>query len=294
MTEDAHAAVADGMESDAPTLAENPRSAEGDAAELVVDARAQRPILSAVKAVFALVRTIVTALLLSFAIRVIVVEPFHIPSESMEPTLYEGDYIGAVKFPYGWSRVSTSPIALPMIPGRLFGREASRGDMIVFRNRLYGGEDWVKRVIGLPGDTVQMSGGQLYLNGEQVPREHVGYYDGVDHQGEPARINVYEEQISETCSYRIQTFQYDTVRPMDGRDTEVFTVPDGHYFVMGDNRDASRDSRQPLAVGFVPEAEVIGRAQLVFMSMAEGFRFEDPSTWPLLRDDRTLKPLTCR
>ena len=234
-------------------------------------------------------RTVATALALSLAIRVIALEPFHIPSASMEPTLVPGDTIGAAKFPYGWSRVSTSPIPLPMIAGRVFGRDPRRGDIIVFRNQLDGGADYIKRVIGLPGDKVQMRGGVLHLNGEAVPTERVDEYDGLDPYGTPVRVSEFEETLPGGCRYHVQHLVYPDGRIEGQDDTYVFDVPQDHYFVMGDNRDASYDSRWPGRVGFVPAAEVIGRAQFVFVSFAE----HGEGGWLNLRSERTMKALPC-
>ena len=237
-------------------------------------------------------RTIAFAFLLALTLRVVVMEPFHIPSASMEPALYPGDTIGAAKFPYGWSRVSTSPIPLPMIAGRVFGRDPRRGDIIVFRNELDGGADYIKRVVGLPGDRVQMRGGVLHLNGEAVPTQLVEEHDGADPYGAPVRVSVYEERLPDGCAYHVQHFTYPDGRIEGLDDTYVYEVPEGRYFVMGDNRDASYDSRWQGRVGFVPASDVIGRAQFVFVSFgANGAN--GAGRWPNLRGERTLKTLPC-
>jgi signal peptidase I len=274
---------------------------------------ARGPIRSVLGAAIDGVRTILFALFLSFAIRVVIVEPFHIPSQSMEPTLVPGDYIGAVKFPYGWSHVSTAPIPLPERDGRLFGRNPGRGDLIVFRNPLDGGADYVKRVIGLPGDRVQMRGGVLHVNGEAAPTVPLHTFDGVDPIGRPVSVTVSEETLPGGCAHLIQHFEYADGHEEGQDDTYEFLVPDGEFFVMGDNRDASYDSRLPGRVGYVAAVEIVGRAEFVFMSVGEGGRdplgaahasdgaaqadaapgLPEGASSTTLRLERTLKPLHC-
>jgi signal peptidase I len=255
--------------------------------------RARRQASSAGAVAWDAVRTVALALLLSFGIRVVLVEPFHIPSQSMEPTLRAGDYIGAAKYPYGWSRVSAAPLALPMIPGRLFGRDPSRGEMVVFRNQLDGGADYIKRVIGLPGDRVQMRNGVLLLNGVAARTELSESYEGVDPSGEPVHVEVFEETIPGGCAHLIQHYTYADGRQEGQDDTYEFQVPEGHFFVLGDNRDASYDSRLPGRVGYVPAAEIIGRAEFVFFSFGGVVDLQARETWTNLRTDRMLKPLIC-
>jgi signal peptidase I len=284
--------IADGASDAAP--AKGAGSAASTGGEIEAGRKRRRKPLNSARAVFwDAVRTIVLALLLSFGIRVTLVEPFHIPSQSMEPTLQAGDFIGAAKYPYGWSRVSAAPLQLPMIPGRLFGRAPVRGEMIVFRNRLDGGADYVKRVIGLPGDRVQMQAGVLVLNGEAAPTEIRESYEGVDPSGNPVHVDVYEEAIPGGCSHLVQHYTYADGRQEGQDDTYEFLVPDGHFFVLGDNRDASYDSRLPGRVGYVPADEIIGRAEFVFLSFSGVVDLQDRATWTNFRSDRMMKVLPC-
>ncbi|HYE28299.1 MAG TPA: signal peptidase I [Allosphingosinicella sp.] len=234
-------------------------------------------------------------LLLFFAVllRTFVVAPFMIPSGSMMPELMIGDYLFVAKWPYGYSRYSV-PFGLASFSGRIWAAEPERGDIVVFR---YPGrdEEYVKRLIGLPGDTVQMRGGQLILNGKPVPKVRIAdwlmsvtpnspcRYGGAVRppsveSGRPVcRYPRYRETLPGGRSYEVLD-QVDG----DADDTPVYSVPAGHYFMMGDNRDDSADSRFSLdrkGVGLLPRDYVVGRALIAFFSTDGSAEWLKPWTW---------------
>ena len=226
-----------------------------------------------------IVRTVIYALLIALVVRVFFFQPFTIPSASMEPNLYEGDYIVVSKWSYGYSRHSM-PYSPPLFEGRILGREAARGDIVVFKRPNNDGEgytDYIKRIIGVPGDTVQMIANQLYINGQPVQDLVVettqvrGAFEGQT----PIQLR---ETLPGGHEFRIQDFGPGS--PSD--DTDVFTVPAGHYFVMGDNRDDSMDSRyvwEAGGVGLVPQENLVGKAQIILFSWTPGASLINPVSW---------------
>jgi signal peptidase I len=220
-------------------------------------------------------------------IRIFLFQPFTIPSASMEPLLRNGDYIVVTKFDYGFSRYSI-PFSPPLFTGRLFAREPRRGDVIVFRVPTANNVDYIKRVIGLPGDEVQVREGKLYLNDVLVRDVDIG---AARTQGaEPLSVRRIRETLPEGRSF--ETF--DAGYTM-GDNTDVFVVPAGHYFFMGDNRDNSLDSRFTTdsgGVGLVPAERLVGRARIIVMSWRPQASLLKPWTWfTQAEPSRFLKPL---
>ncbi len=228
------------------------------------------------------VKTVVYALLIAGVFRTLFFQPFWIPSGSMKDTLLIGDFLFVNKMAYGYSRYSC-PFAFCPINGRILGGDPQRGDVVVFRHPV-NGTDFIKRLIGLPGDTVQMKNGVLYLNGAEVPQEPAGTFEEIyEKQGPMGNLPRCENgPVGEggtcTSSRYIETLPNGVKHNILNIDnngfadnTDVFTVPPGHYFFMGDNRDNSQDSRFGQAVGgvgFVPAEYLIGRADRVIFSSA--------------------------
>ena len=224
------------------------------------------------------VKTVFWALVIASIFRTLFFQPFWIPSGSMKDTLLIGDFLFVNKMVYGYSRYSC-PFALCPFSGRILGREPERGDVIVFRHPV-NGQDFIKRLIGLPGDRVQVTDGQVILNGAPVPQEPANDFTEtfapqgsarVTPQCSDRRGNVCVKQRSvETLPGGNGPYSVLNIRNQSSDNTGVYIVPDGHYFFMGDNRDNSTDSRvpQPRGVGFVPFENLIGRADRVMLSSA--------------------------
>lgn len=190
-------------------------------------------------------------------------QTFNISSRSMEPTLLEGDYIAVNKSSYGYSHYSF-PFAPRLFEGRIFATTARRGDLVVFRVPRRD-VDYAKRIIGLPGDRIQMRGGRLYINGTAVQRERAPDFAEETNRGFPRHVKRWRETLPTGVSY--ETLDEQDSGPLD--DTVEFTVPPGSYFVLGDNRDNSVDSRMPDQVGYVPAENLIGRITMIFYSVKE-------------------------
>jgi signal peptidase I len=209
--------------------------------------------------------------------RIFVVQPFNVPSTSMEPTLMMGDYFMVAKYAYGYSRYSF-PFSPPLFEGRIFGAEPERGDLIVFRLPKDDTVDYVKRVVGLPGERIQMRNGELYINGARVKRGRVADFV-YSSDGKSMSIKRWRETLPNGVSYET----LDMIENGFLDNTPEYVVPAGHYFMLGDNRDNSTDSRVLSQVGYVPFANLIGRVDKVFMSI-------DPDT-RMIRFDRMGLPL---
>jgi signal peptidase I len=208
------------------------------------------------------IKTVVYAGLIAIGIRTVAFEPFNIPSASMVPTLLVGDYLFVSKYSYGYSRFSM-PFSPRLWEGRILGSLPERGDVAVFRWPRDDTTDYIKRIVGLPGDRVQMINGILYINGTATRRESAGLCEE-DGTGARIRSRRYREFLPSGRSYYICVFS-DSER-FDN--TPEFLVPAGHVFAMGDNRDNSSDSRDfgPGGVGYVPVENLIGRAEIIFFS----------------------------
>ena len=211
--------------------------------------------------IWELAKTVVWAVLIATMVRTTSYEPFNIPSGSMIPTLLVGDYLFVSKFSYGYSRYSV-PFSPPLISERIFPSQPKRGDVAVFRKPTDTDVDYIKRVIGLPGDKIQIKNGALFINGKMVERRRIEGMPKIDPLGRKFFVPQFDETLPNGRSYKVLEILGDN----GGSDnTGVFSVPQGHFFMMGDNRDNSVDSRDP-SVGFVPFRNFIGEAKLIFWS----------------------------
>ena len=229
------------------------------------------------------IKVIVQALVLAMVIRTVLFQPFTIPSGSMMPTLLVGDYIFVNKFAYGYSKYSL-PFSPNLFSGRIFASEPKRGDVVVFRFPPNPEVDYIKRLVGLPGDHIQVTDGVLYVNGKAVPKVPDGTFNS-DYAQDPGQdVPVFRETLDNGVTYDT----LDQLPVSRGDNTREFIVPEGHYFMMGDNRDNSLDSR--FDVGFVPAENLVGRASVIFFSLGNDTSFREIWKWPSnMRWDRLFK-----
>lgn len=228
---------------------------------------------SFLEGIWEFVRTVVFAVLIAVVVRTFAYEPFNIPSGSMIPTLLIGDHLFVSKFSYGYSRFSF-PFSLPLFEGRIWNDAPERGDVAVFRRPGNENEDYIKRIIGLPGDRIQVVKGILHINGKPVERKRIEDYvepaDGV------TRYAQYLETLPNGRTHLILEHSDNSFYD----NTDEYTVPDGHVFAMGDNRDDSRDSRDLQWVGFVPMTNLVGRAEILFFSTNGTAEWWEFWRWP--------------
>ncbi|WP_292258872.1 signal peptidase I [Brevundimonas sp.] len=220
-------------------------------------------------------KTVFFALLIALVIRVFLFQPFTIPSASMEPNLYEGDYIVVSKWSYGYSKHSI-PFSPGLFQGRILDRAPKRGDIVVFKLPRDNKTDYIKRLIGLPGDTIQMRANRLYINNELVPDVVLSQSQVEDMFG-PRPVTRLRETLPGGKTFTIQ----DWGPGGEVDDTGVYSVPAGHYFMMGDNRDNSVDSRYDVnsGVGLVPAENLVGKAEIILFSWTPGASLLNPVSW---------------
>ncbi|MEH0195785.1 signal peptidase I [Caulobacter sp. CCNWLY153] len=248
-----------------------------------------------------IIKTVAYALGIALVLRVLLFQPFTIPSASMEPNLYQGDYIIVSKFSYGYSKHSI-PFSPPLFKGRILGSAPKRGDIIVFKLPRDGHVDYIKRLVGLPGDKVQVRGGALYINGKAVKRQEQADVLVDSGYGFTQPMKRIQETTPEGRTYLTQA---DAGPDTQGDNTGVYEVPEGCYFFMGDNRDNSADSRfnpgispfktdsgackwnyendqftgDAIGVGFVPAENLVGKAQIILLSWNADAHLFKPWTW---------------
>jgi len=204
-------------------------------------------------------KTIFYALIIAIIIRSLFVQPFYIPSSSMEPNLLIGDRLFVTKFSYGYSKHSF-PFSPPIFKGRLFSNIPKIGDVVVFKTPADNRTDYIKRLIGLPGDKIQFIEGDLFLNDNQILKSRVSKTDTI-YCGQQISVNTFDEKlpngkVHQTVYLKDYSFQ----------NSDIFIVPKEHYFFLGDNRDCSKDSRYLTSVGYVHQNNLVGKAQFIFFS----------------------------
>lgn len=233
------------------------------------------------------VKVVVHALLLALIVRVFFYQPFNIPSGSMKSTLLIGDYLFVSKLSYGYSRYSFL-FGYPAFSGRIFASEPKRGDVAVFKLPRDNSTDYIKRVIGLPGDEIQMRQGVLHINGTAIPKVATGSFVDIDEDGIRRTVPKFEETLPNGVKYTV--LDAEPNGPFDN--TGVYKVPPAHYFMMGDNRDNSTDSRVLSQVGYVPRDNFVGRADVLFFSTEPSCWFAPDANPVWLRIKGTLCSLT--
>ena len=205
-------------------------------------------------------KTLIYALIIAIIIRSLLIQPFYIPSSSMELNLLVGDRLFVTKYSYGYSKHSF-PFSPPIINNRIFESEANRGDIIVFKTPSDNRTDYIKRLIGLPGDTIQFINGELYINNNQVIRTLINNEEKLYCGNQQINVSTFQEKLPNNKSY-IVSYRND----ISFQNSDKYKVPKDHYFFLGDNRDCSKDSRYLSEVGYVHRNNLVGKAQILFFS----------------------------
>ena len=222
---------------------------------------------------FGNLKSILIAIFIALLIRSFIFEPFNIPSGSMKPNLLVGDFIFVSKYSYGFSKHSL-PFSIPLIPGKLFSNTPERGDVVVFKTPENNRTDYIKRVIGLPGDKIEIKNGIIFINGSEILRKKLNDFIDTDNKTSNKRVRMYNEYF-----FNKEINILDITDNGIADNTQLFNVPENHFFVMGDNRDNSQDSRFISTVGFIPYENLVGKAQFIFFSL-ENARFLQIWKWP--------------
>ncbi len=232
-------------------------------------------------------KTLIYALIIAVIIRSLILQPFYIPSSSMESNLLVGDRLFVTKYSYGYSKHSF-PFSPPIFKGRLFENIPSRGDIIVFKTPADNRTDYIKRLIGLPGDIVQFIDGNLYINNNQVLSTLINNNEILYCGNQKINVSTFEEKLLNNKSYMI-SYRND----ISYQNSDKYIVPDNHYFFLGDNRDCSKDSRFLSEVGYVHKDNLVGKAQILFFSsnIREGSIFKFWKWSDIIRYDRFFKKL---
>ena len=234
---------------------------------------------------FGNLKSILIAIFIALLIRSFIFEPFNIPSGSMKPNLLVGDFIFVSKYSYGFSKHSL-PFSIPLIPEKIFSNTPERGDVVVFKTPENNRTDYIKRVIGLPGDKIEIKNGIIFINGSEILRKKLNDFIDTDNKTSNKRVRMYKEYF-----YNKEINILDITDNGITDNTQLFNVPENHFFVMGDNRDNSQDSRFISTVGFIPYENLVGKAHFIFFSL-ENARFLQIWKWPnSIRYERIFKKI---
>ncbi len=233
------------------------------------------------------IKTLFYALVIALIIRSLLIQPFYIPSSSMEPTLLVGDRLFVTKYSYGYSKHSF-PFSPPILNKRIIFTEPKRGDVVVFKTPVDNRTDYIKRLIGLPGDEIQFIDSNLYINNSEILKSRISINDKIFCGRENIDVFTFQEKLP---NGKLYTSVYLKNFPFNNSD--IFTVPDDHYFFLGDNRDCSKDSRFLSSVGYVHKDNLVGKAQLIFFSSDKsvGSFFEFWKWHKSIRYDRFFKKI---
>ena len=231
------------------------------------------------------IKSITLAIFIALLIRSFIAEPFNIPSGSMKPNLLVGDFIFVSKWSYGYSKHSL-PFSIPLIPSKIFSKLPNRGEVAVFKAPFDNRTDYIKRIIGLPGDKIKIINGEIFINNNLIERKKIEDFIDIDKLGNIKRLRKYKEYF-----FKKEVQVLDLMDNGIVDNTQLYIVPENHFFVMGDNRDNSQDSRFLNRVGYVPMENLVGKAQYIFFSL-ENSRFFQIWKWPRsIRYERLLQKI---